>query len=115
MRLIIAGGRDYRAGPAEYRWLDLVNHHQRVTAVLSGTARGVDTFGEMWAAEKHIPIERYPAEWKKYGPRAGPMRNQVMVNRADALAVFPGGTGSANVTKLAEKAGIRIFRFPEKP
>jgi len=31
------------------------------TVVISGTARGVDTAGEMWAYERHIPIERFPA------------------------------------------------------
>jgi hypothetical protein len=45
-----------------------------VTKVVSGTP-GVDALGEQWAERHGIPVTRFPADWKRYGRRAGPTRN----------------------------------------
>lgn len=55
------------------------------SVVLCGGAPGVDRLGSEWAKARGIPVEDYPAEWEKFGKRAGPIRNIVMANAADAL------------------------------
>jgi predicted Rossmann-fold nucleotide-binding protein len=46
-----------------------------------------------------------------YGKGAGHRRNKQMANYADALAIFPGGRGSANMFEEATKKDLMIFDF----
>lgn len=83
MRTIIAGSRDCTdkrellAALAACNWTP--------TTVISGTARGADRLGEMWAAEFKVPCERFPADWDRYGKAAGYRRNEQMAANAEAL------------------------------
>jgi hypothetical protein len=110
---IIAGGRDYHLGPKERRWLDGINAAKTITMVVSGGAPGADTGGEVWADRRKIEVNRFPADWKKHGKAAGPLRNEAMLewvrderarrgHRAPSLLIlFPGGKGTANIRALA--------------
>lgn len=44
---------------------------------------------------------------------AGPVANRQMAAYADAVAVFPGGSGTRNMLAKARRAGKRIFNFME--
>ena len=112
MRIIIAGSRsvsesDVREAVQSCSWAGFV------TAVVSGTARGADTYGEMWAKENRLDIHRYPADWKKHGKRAGPLRNAVMSESAEGLiAVWDGESrGTRSMIDLAAERGLRIAIF----
>ncbi len=116
MKLIIAGGRNYR-----FTWDDVValNHiHTRhvVTEVVSGKARGADRDGEKWAGANGIPVKPFPAQWNRFkGKSAAYHRNRDMARYDDALAVFPGGDGTAMMFELAKEWDLKIFdlRTPE--
>ena len=45
------------------------------------------------------------ADWAKYGPVAGPIRNQDMLDlhRPKMVIAFPGGKGTADMVKRAKK------------
>lgn len=112
MRIIVAGSRDVtesevRAALHACPWIGFVS------AVVSGTARGADTFGERWAQENNIEITRFPADWDKHGRRAGPIRNEVMAKNAEGLvAVWDGKSrGTHSMIDLAAKHGLRIMIF----
>lgn len=81
------------------------------TVVISGGARGVDALGEQWASSNGIPVERYPAEWGKYGKKAGTMRNVHMGNIATALiAVWDGkSTGTKHMIDFAKRHGLKVY------
>lgn len=89
----------------------------QITEVVSGCARGVDLYGELWAKNHGIPIKKFPAEWDRYGNGAGPIRNSQMAAYADALvAVWDGkSTGTANMIVKARKCGLRVFVKKVKP
>jgi hypothetical protein len=76
-----------------------------IDQVVSGEAEGVDRAGERWAAAHHIPVKGFPANWKKYGKRAGKIRNIEMADYADGLlAVWDGespGTSHMIATMVA--------------
>ena len=55
--------------------------------------------------------KRFPADWDKHGRAAGPIRNAQMARYADAVALFPGGRGTASMRRVAEKAGITVYEF----
>ena len=73
--------------------------------ILSGHCKGVDLMGERYAKEKDLALELYPAEWKKYGKAAGPIRNKQMVEKADIVIAFvcERAKGTKNLIAQAKK------------
>jgi len=113
MRLIIAGGRSHKLSPADFARLDaLLLELGPIREVISGACpTGADAGGVAWAARRGLPVSRFPADWEAHGRAAGPLRNAEMAAYADALAVFPGGRGTASMIAEAKKRGLRIFDF----
>src|SRR5882757_5353350 len=108
MRTIIAGSR----GIWQYSLLlDAISEAGfDITTVISGTANGVDRLGERWAEEMKLPLERYPADWDKWGKSAGYRRNAEMAEIADALiAVTNGSRGTGHMIDLATAKGLKIY------
>ena len=82
-----------------------------ITEVVSGGARGVDFLGESWATENHIPIKRFPADWEKYGRRAGAIRNELMGDYAEALiaVILNNSRGSEHMVRVANHRELKVF------
>jgi len=111
MKLIIAGGRNCPEFTEEQiADLDAI---EGVTEVVSGKARGADTHGKNWAKSRELPVKEFPALWNKHGPSAGPRRNRQMAEYADAVVLFPGGNGTANIHKHAKELGLKIYDWRE--
>jgi hypothetical protein len=57
-----------------------------------------------------VPIDVYVAQWKKHGRAAGPIRNQRMLDKGkpDLVVAFPGGRGTADMIRRAERAGVPV-------
>lgn len=81
--------------------------------MLNGKCKtGFDLIAERWATNRGTGIIPMPADWKKYGRGAGPIRNQAMIDRMPAaLIAAPGGRGVAGCVAHAEKQGIPIYRI----
>lgn len=109
MKLIIAGGRDYRLTQEDIAKLDALL--PRVTEVVSGHAAGADRDGEAWAWSKGLPVRVFKANWGEYGDAAGPIRNRTMAHYADAVALFPGGRGTEDMALQAERKGLEVFDY----
>ena len=112
MRTIVAGGREFN----DYALLDLTLSRMNVTEVVSGTARGADKCGELWAHNNNVPIHRCPARWKKYGKRAGFLRNEYMATQADVLVAFWDGKskGTKHMIDTAGKQGLTTITVSYK-
>jgi len=82
-----------------------------ITKLISGAARGVDSLAVQWAKDNNIPYEEFPADWEKYGRKAGYLRNEEMVNKADAvIAVWDGvSKGTGHSITIASKKKIPVF------
>ena len=109
MRLIIAGGRDYKFTQEDINWLDSIAAENEIEFVISGGASGADECGESWARSRDIPMTIVNADWTTYGKAAGPLRNERMALGADAVALFPGGRGTADMKRRAIKHGLKVF------
>jgi hypothetical protein len=112
MKTIIAGSRtaskrDVWNALCTCPWTD------EITSVISGCAQGADSHGASWAKWKSYPVIEMPADWKSYGRSAGMIRNQAMLNQADALlAVWDGHSpGTKNMISIAKRKGIKYFVF----
>lgn len=51
-----------------------------ITLLIHGDCRGADRMGGRAAECLSIPIAKYPADWNRYGPKAGMIRNRLMLN-----------------------------------
>ena len=92
MRIIIAGGRDFKGGDMDVERLDrllssLLERGEEVE-VVSGGARGADKFGESYATIRNLPCKIFKADWDTHGNKAGVLRNYEMAKYADALVAF---------------------------
>jgi hypothetical protein len=113
MRCVIAGSRgivDYELlleAFTKFDWSD------KISEIVSGTAKGVDQLGERLGFDKDIKVQRFPANWKKYGKQAGHMRNAEMANYADVAIILWDGVskGTSNMISCMNKLGkpCRVF------
>ena len=107
----------------------LNNNINKISCIVSGGAKGVDTIAENWAKENNIDRKIFLADWnntdvpnaiikynkfgKKYNANAGFIRNTDIINYSDLIIAFrynmsPGTTDSINkAIKLNKK--IKIF------
>lgn len=108
MKLAIVGSRNFTDYKRFSRIIDKVQGD--ITLIVSGGARGADTLAERYAKEKAIPYLIFPADWDKHGKRAGMLRNQDIVDNADAMVAFlaPESKGTKDSIKRAEVKRIPI-------
>lgn len=94
----------------------------KITEVVCGGASGIDTLGAEWAVEEYwydsghtykniIPVKNFPANFKKLGKKAGPIRNAEMGAYADALLLIWDGQskGSASMKAIMQKLNKPIY------
>jgi hypothetical protein len=111
MRLLITGGRIYRNRLKVWDALDRLHAAVGISCIIEGGAAGADALARQWAAANMVGIDTYPADWKRWGPSAGPRRNGQMLasGKPDAALVFPGGRGTADASGKAILAGIPVL------
>ena len=110
-KVLVCGGRDFANAHALFYYLDYLNATRPITCIVHGGAKGADTLAGQWAQSRNVSVEVYPAEWKKYGKAAGPMRNKRMLEEAkpNYVVAFPGGPGTKNMVRLAREAGVLLW------
>lgn len=87
-RIIIAGSRTFTDKSLLYRVCDeqiaeIAKSDENATVqIISGGARGADKLAEMYARDRQFSNIVLPAQWNKYGKRAGMLRNGDMARMA---------------------------------
>ncbi len=108
-RVIVAGSRDYNNYREAKKYIDFcISRIKEIYTLvfLSGGCKGADFLGEKYAAENNFQIEKFPADWKKYGRSAGARRNREMANLCDYVICF--WDGKSRGTKLIIDYAIKI-------
>lgn len=79
--------------------------------IVSGGARGPDSWAESIAEQQGRETKIFPAEWEKHGRGAGLKRNKDIVAAADSCLVFWDGEsrGTNHFIKTAYKAHKDLF------
>jgi len=112
-RILVTGGRDLEDEPWVYT--ELANHICPWDHVIVGDATGADQIAAGFARGLGCTVSVHRADWPNRGLSAGPIRNAAMIaEHPDFVLAFPGGRGTADCIKKAERAGIPVKRV-ERP
>lgn len=108
VRIIFCGGRDFSDELLVYA--TLADFDPDDIVVVHGAARGADRITGRLARKMGFRVEEYPAEWDRFGKRAGYLRNLQMASLPGVAHViaFPGGVGTKMMTEIAEQRGIAV-------
>lgn len=109
--LLVCGGRDYLDFERAYADLCRVQEVTGFSVLVHGGARGADSWASRWAGGRVVETRIHPADWNRWGRRAGPIRNQEMLDQEhpDAVLAFPGGPGTADMKIKALKQGLYVI------
>lgn len=111
MRILVCGGRDFNDDALVRK--ALLPYFNKDLIIIQGEAKGADYLAKTWAKNYGVKYESYPADWTKYGKRAGYIRNHQMLveGKPDLVIAFPGGKGTEMMIKLAEAAGVPVVKI----
>lgn len=111
MKTIIAGSRGITRYAYLLQAIELSGFD--ITEVVSGTCRGPDRMGERYAADKGLPIKRFPADWDRLGKSAGFVRNLEMAKYADACIVLWDGKsrGTKHMIDITDKQELDLMVY----
>lgn len=111
MRVLVCGGRDFNDESAVINFLFRLDDDRKITSIIHGGARGADTLGGVAADLLRVPCHVFPANWKRHGNAAGPIRNQRMLDegKPDVVVAFPGGRGTADMVSRARIEGVEVL------
>lgn len=120
VRVIIAGGREFNDFKRLSQTCDKVisgyyNDDINIT-IISGNAKGTDRLGESYARMKGYNLQIFPADWFKYGRKAGIIRNAQMAeyatsdNATGVLIAFWNGKskGTGNMIDIARSKDMSV-------
>lgn len=127
IKVIIAGSRTYN----DYSTLSNVVDHifslylykkgykPSDIDIVCGMAKGADSLGEQYARINGFSIQYFPANWDKFGKKAGYIRNKEMAAYTSyrkgygALIAFWDGKskGTNHMINIAKEYGLKIFIY----
>lgn len=115
--VLVCGGRDFIDAPTLYWKLGQIHRERGINSIITGGAKGADEMADYWATRNRIELRRFPIskeEWKRLGRKAGPLRNQRMMDEGmpNLVVAFPGGSGTADMVRRAEAAQIEVIKIP---
>ena len=113
-RVIVCGSQHFYDKEFCFSQLDLILSEFSNPEIVSGHAKGADSFGEEYAGLHGLKLSVFPPEWKRYGRGAGPVRNRQMLEYAlgakPLVVAFWNGKsrGTKNMIEQAQKAHVEV-------
>lgn len=114
MKVLICGSRNFDNKELIRQVIDSLPSD---TVIIHGAASGADTIAGTLAKERGLKVVEFPADWKKYGRSAGPIRNKQMLTESvpDRIHAFytdkSKSKGTASMVKQAKRKGIEVFEY----
>lgn len=117
MRLLVTGDRNWRDAArvkhALMEWCLKYDTDPSEHVLISGDARGADTYADVIGQLLGFTIERHPADWDTHGRAAGPIRNREMLaSGVDHCIAFHDdlgvSRGTRDMVEQVERAGIPL-------
>jgi len=117
MKVAIVGSRTFNNYDILKRVIETTctQNNIEIDTIVSGGARGADALGERFADENGYEKLIFPAEWDKYGKRAGFIRNEYIIDACDVCIAFWDGEshGTKHDIDLCEQKNkpCYVYRF----
>lgn len=112
-RVIVCGSRNWADRAAVSRAIESARVMLgRPLLIVHGAARGADALADDVARELGFEREAHPADWGRFGKRAGFLRNRDMADAGAWLCLaFPMGesVGTRMMMKLCRDVGIPVL------
>jgi hypothetical protein len=118
MKIIVCGSR-YNPEKYKKQINRVFKKLKSNTIIIHGACRGVDQLAGDIATGFQLEVIEYPADWKKYGKAAGPLRNKEML-KENPKYVFAfhdklyESKGTKNMIELAKKENIIVYLMDGK-
>ena len=112
MRILITGDRDYTDGRLIGEILEKYQAEGYDT-IIEGEARGADKLSRIEAERLGMQVIPIPAQWIKYGKKAGPLRNMEMLEYKPNLVIafhddLQNSKGTKHMIRIAKEAGLPV-------
>lgn len=111
--MCVTGGQKFTDRDLLFRSLDQIRNDWdwSITELRHGDCpTGADKFADEWAAERGVPVRKFPAAWNAYGRAAGIIRNSVMADTMpDMVVAFEGANGTRDMIKQAKRRHIHLI------
>lgn len=107
--LLVCGSRDWTDEAAIVN--ALARYADRPVTVIHGGARGADRMAGNIARRYGFDVKTYPADWDRYGKRAGILRNLQMLDQEPAVVLAfckDGSRGTQHTINEARRRGIPV-------
>lgn len=110
MRVLICGDRNWTDRDPIRGFLETLNPHEDI--IIHGAARGADRIAGEEATIMGFRVLAFPADWRRLGRSAGPIRNREMADKGlpEMVVAFHDGIeqsrGTADMLTVAKKRGI---------
>ena len=110
-RVVVTGSRDCKDRDWVWKQLDAIHAADPIEVLIHGNYRGLDRIADAWALARGVKREPVDAEWTRFGPRAGPMRNTRMIREFHPVKciAFEGGDGTRDCLAKARAAGLEVI------
>ena len=107
MKIAVVGSRQCDGRGAVEYFIGSLAAKAPNTVIVSGGAKGVDSWAAEAARKAGLTVEVYPADWETYGKGAGFIRNSTIVEKSDKVTAFwdQHSKGTADTIKKARAAG----------
>lgn len=113
MKWLVTGGRSITDVSLIEEHLDtMFKKYGKPEVLIHGDCSGVDKISGSWAEKNKITVKTFPAEWKRYGRAAGPIRNRQMADECSkedlCVSVWNGSSsGTKDMLGVCEKKGMK--------
>ena len=114
-RLLVTGSRSWTdrkvIRDALAQWWNENGRNPDAVLISGACPTGADAIAESLWRQNGLTVERHPADWNRYGNRAGPIRNRQMVHsNPDAVVAFivDGSRGATGCVNEARKLGLPV-------
>jgi len=113
MRLAVIGSSGFDNYNIMVIVIDELRKIYMIDTIVSGGAKGADTFAEIYAKDNNLKLIVFPAQWDEYGKSAGFIRNTTIWDNSDLGVAFWDGSskGTAHSFKISKKQQKMLYVF----
>jgi predicted Rossmann fold nucleotide-binding protein DprA/Smf involved in DNA uptake len=110
MKVAIVGSRNYPHEDLVREFVRRLMARDPKLVIVSGGARGPDSWAETEARRHSVPVDIIPADWDTHGRRAGILRNSTIVARSERVIAFWDGksNGTMDTVRKAKAQGKKV-------